>query len=125
MVVAMLARARLGQGDVAAARALADEAIRRATAGHTQIWELHARHQRALAALAGDEPDGLSVAETELRRALALAVDTGAKAFEPRPRSTHTTPSRPPARVWAASISASARSSTPSIFQMSTSIPAF
>ena len=44
----------------------------------------------------------------------------------PRPSSTQTTPSRPaPVRVCSASISASSRSSTPSIFQMSTSTPAF
>ena len=46
--------------------------------------------------------------------------------FAPRPSRTHTTPSRPsPERVCLASISASERSSTPSIFQTSTSTPAF
>jgi tetratricopeptide (TPR) repeat protein len=84
LVAAMLARARLGQGDAAAAQVLADEAVRLATLGRTAIWELHARHQRALAALAGDEPDRLTVADTELRRALDLAASTGAHGFEPR-----------------------------------------
>jgi tetratricopeptide (TPR) repeat protein len=84
LVAALLARARLGQGDAAAAQVLADEAVRLATLGRTAIWELHARHQRALAALAGDEPDRLTVADTELRRALDLAASTGAHGFEPR-----------------------------------------
>jgi hypothetical protein len=43
----------------------------------------------------------------------------------PRPSTTHLTPSRPgPERACSESMAASSRSSTPSIFQMSTSTPA-
>jgi tetratricopeptide (TPR) repeat protein len=88
LVVAMLARARLGQGEVAAARALADEAVRLAVLGRTATWELHARHQRARALLAGRDADRRPEAERELRRALDVAVEIGAHAFEPRLRAT-------------------------------------
>jgi hypothetical protein len=84
MSLAFLARAQLGRGDAAAARAAADEAVRLACERGTKLWEMYARHTRARALLAAEGPSAAAAAAHEIECALALVAKTGGRSFEPR-----------------------------------------
>jgi class 3 adenylate cyclase len=84
LTLAHLAEAHLGQGDLARARELAEESVSEAGRYRLCAAECLARLAQARVLLAAEPTTpGKRAAATTLERALALAEETGAKAYEP------------------------------------------
>ena len=83
LMLAKLAEAQLGAGDVASAGPAAEDAVRLAHARGTRLTECHA--QRALARVLRhrDGAGARNVIADALARALALVEETGARLYEP------------------------------------------
>jgi tetratricopeptide (TPR) repeat protein len=82
-VLATIAEAQLGEGNLAQARQIASEAIDTAERRGTYFWEIFARLALARALLAADGTSAAEVVGEHLTRAGALIERAGAKALEP------------------------------------------
>ena len=82
LLLSIRTRALLGQGDLAAARSCAEEAVEAAVRVGTRFYEAQARHQLGRALLAaGDEVDA---AKAELDQALSIVEMFGISAYAPQ-----------------------------------------
>jgi hypothetical protein len=83
LLLATRARAQLGLGDVAGARASAEEGVALAVRCGTAFYEVQARHQLARAILADPSSGEEETARAELDEALAIVETLGLRAYEP------------------------------------------
>jgi len=81
-ILAELAEAQLGGGDVERARATAEDAVRRARGLSTKVTECRALLTLARVLLRSDGAAAHGPAEAALRQALALVAETGAGLYE-------------------------------------------
>jgi DNA-binding SARP family transcriptional activator len=83
VLLAIRARAQIGQGDLPGARRSAEEAIAVAVSCGTRFYEAQARHQLARAILADPAPGEAKVAGSELDRALSIVEEIGTRVYAP------------------------------------------
>ena len=81
LLLSIRARALTGQGDLAAARACAEEAVEVAVRVGTRFYEAQARHQLGRALLAVGDPEA---ARAELDRAQSIVETFGISAYAPQ-----------------------------------------
>jgi class 3 adenylate cyclase/DNA-binding winged helix-turn-helix (wHTH) protein len=81
LLLSIRARALLGQGDVAAARRCAGDAVETAVRVGTRFYEAQARHRLGRALLAAGE---LEAAKAELDGALSIVETSGVSAYAPQ-----------------------------------------
>jgi class 3 adenylate cyclase len=83
LLLATRARAQLGLGDIAGARADAEEAVALAVRCGTGFYEVQSRHQLARALVADPSHGEEKAARAELDKAFALCATLGLQAYEP------------------------------------------